>query len=114
MRGEEDDEMRSAVRVGIVQMTMAESRADSLRRAGQLVSDAALQGAKLVVLPELFPSRSEATATQDIHEMCPRLSPGRGSAAPTPTKSPTKSSPLQRSGETEETRAPRTRSSGAC
>jgi predicted amidohydrolase len=49
--------MGATVRVGVVQMAMSESRADNLRRAGQLVSDAASQGAKLVALPELFADR---------------------------------------------------------
>jgi N-carbamoylputrescine amidase len=49
--------MPRTVRVGVVQMAMKESRAENLRRAGRLVSDAAAQRAKLVVLPELFADR---------------------------------------------------------
>jgi N-carbamoylputrescine amidase len=45
------------LRIGAVQMAMDESRRENLRRAGELVGEAAGQGATLVVLPELFADR---------------------------------------------------------
>lgn len=45
------------VRVGLVQMAMRESREENLRLADKLVSEAAGQGARVVVLPELFADR---------------------------------------------------------
>jgi len=45
------------VRVGIVQMRMAETREANLATADRLVGDAASQGARVVVLPELFADR---------------------------------------------------------
>jgi len=47
----------TVVRIGFVQMAMAESRSENLRTAEKLVADAASQGARLVVLPELFADR---------------------------------------------------------
>jgi N-carbamoylputrescine amidase len=45
------------LKVGLVQMSMAESPAENLTRAVEGVRDAAGRGAQLVVLPELFRSR---------------------------------------------------------
>ena len=47
----------STVRVGFVQMAMVESREENLGAAGKLVAEAAAQGARVVVLPELFADR---------------------------------------------------------
>lgn len=63
------------VRVGVVQMAMAESRKENLRIADTLVAEAAGQGASLVVLPELFadryfPQRMDA-ARYDLAEPIP-------------------------------------------
>ncbi len=48
---------RKEVRVGIVQMRMVEEVAGNVRKAVELVRDAASQGAEFVCLPELFPFR---------------------------------------------------------
>jgi N-carbamoylputrescine amidase len=45
------------VRVGIVQMAMGPSREDNLAKAAKLVAEAAADGARVVVLPELFADR---------------------------------------------------------
>jgi N-carbamoylputrescine amidase len=45
------------VRVGVVQMSMSESRRENLAKADAFVADAARTGASLVVLPELFADR---------------------------------------------------------
>lgn len=45
------------VRIGFVQMAMSESRDDNLRHAAKLVAEAATDGARIVVLPELFADR---------------------------------------------------------
>ncbi|MBI4563073.1 MAG: hypothetical protein HY716_00060 [Planctomycetes bacterium] len=42
------------VRVAVVQMASRESREENLRRADKFVSTAAAQGARVVILPELF------------------------------------------------------------
>lgn len=47
----------SQMQVGLVQMACAERGADNLQRVTDRIRDAAHQGAKFVVLPELFSSR---------------------------------------------------------
>jgi N-carbamoylputrescine amidase len=47
----------SAVRVAVVQLAMGDDVHENVGRAGQLVADAAAQGAQIVLLPELFASR---------------------------------------------------------
>ncbi|MBI3648668.1 MAG: carbon-nitrogen hydrolase [Actinobacteria bacterium] len=49
--------MSRPVRIGFVQMAMTDSRTENVRKASSLVADAASQGARVVVLPELFADR---------------------------------------------------------
>ena len=61
--------------VGVVQMAMSESAADNDAQAEQGIRDAAAQGARLVLLPELYRSRyfcqTEAEAAFALAEPVP-------------------------------------------
>lgn len=47
----------TAVRVAVLQLAMGDDVHENVGRAGQLVADAAAQGAQIALLPELFASR---------------------------------------------------------
>jgi N-carbamoylputrescine amidase len=47
----------SAVKVAVIQMAMGDDVSANVGRAGQLLGDAAAQGAQIALLPELFASR---------------------------------------------------------
>lgn len=66
--------MTAAVRVAAVQMTSGDEVAANLRRAGELLAEAAAQGARLAALPENF----AFIGRRDTDKIAVREAPGSG------------------------------------
>ncbi|NMC27700.1 MAG: carbon-nitrogen hydrolase family protein, partial [Syntrophomonadaceae bacterium] len=63
--------MANTLRLAICQMLIGSDRSANLAHAGQLVAEAAQNGARLVVLPEIFSMPYRTNLMVKLAEVCP-------------------------------------------